>query len=694
MAYQNARAYTGCDGFNTGLAGRAYNTTVAYNPGELSTSRCALYGNWKAINYTEMQHPPPNTLVTDCMDIGKGYYNADPSWDPEQVATTPRLSWPSNINLLVPSWVTCTPALLGIFDPPKVLGQATAMAPVTSFTIPAAVPGASVVPHHAPATPTPDSATPQGNTLQPASSSESNAATIATSQPNVASGPQGQLRSSLLNVHTTHSGPVPASSAQKPLSDDRPFGDRTDDPKDTPKNSPSYNNEIPGSSRSAISNRPAQNEPQKSNFPAIDDPETENGKPSHENPPVTVSYKHDPNSNGASIILPPPQPTAQFYNQNHESPSSTSAKFVDSIPIDNLGGILASAFGHGPSLLTAPVADDPKIPQTSREIFEAGSAVSDAATQFPVIVNGVTTRLQPGTPGSSGAPIMHIGGQDITFSQIPSQFVLNGHTLTPGGSLMTASRDTIQLGAPEITHIPSAPDALSPSAMVPVYTVGSETIIPNPSEIPIKGSTIREGGPAVTIAGIPVSLQSSGNLVIGDSTVPAQITPPHPGSKSTPALAPIYTLGEQIFTANPTAKSIAGITISPDESGITISGTPVRLETSGVLLIGQSTISISPTSTLSSSTTASVLPSTSNDQASTGTSDVVSRTMIISDGAEATIGGTVVSVQVPKGSSGGDSTGGKASESSKSGAERTQGRALLSIFAGSLAILFSASTII
>ena len=67
-----------------------------------------------------------------------------------------------------------------------------------------------------------------------------------------------------------------------------------------------------------------------------------------------------------------------------------------------------------------------------------------------------------------------------------------------------------------------------------------------------------------------------------------------PGSLlgTVPALS-VFTVAGQVFTANPSAFSIDGTTISAGGPGVTISGTPIGLEASGVLDVGNSTVTLS-----------------------------------------------------------------------------------------------------
>ena len=62
---------------------------------------------------------------------------------------------------------------------------------------------------------------------------------------------------------------------------------------------------------------------------------------------------------------------------------------------------------------------------------------------------------------------------------------------------------------------------------VPITTalnVAGQTFTTNPSEFGIAETAISAVGPGMTISGIPVVLESGGNLVVGSSTVPLEST--------------------------------------------------------------------------------------------------------------------------------------------------------------------------
>ncbi len=107
IAYQNLIAYVSCPSGATVARGKAYNTTVAYAPEDLSTALSARAQQTECtyitVNYTML-----------------GEYSS--SGNPDFF-----LSIPSTLTSLDPAWSTCTPALYGAWDPPTTLRHATAL---------------------------------------------------------------------------------------------------------------------------------------------------------------------------------------------------------------------------------------------------------------------------------------------------------------------------------------------------------------------------------------------------------------------------------------------------------------------------------------------------------------------------------------------------------------------------------------
>lgn len=136
IAYQNLLAYVSCPSGATLARGKAYNTTVAYAPEDLSTAMSAR------AQQTECTYITVNyTMLGDYSSSGNPDFF---------------LSIPSSLTSLDPAWSTCTPALYGAWDPPTTLRPATALTdPADEITpSPPATPAGRSTPVYAPATTT------------------------------------------------------------------------------------------------------------------------------------------------------------------------------------------------------------------------------------------------------------------------------------------------------------------------------------------------------------------------------------------------------------------------------------------------------------------------------------------------------------------------------------------------------------
>jgi len=119
-----------------------------------------------------------------------------------------------------------------------------------------------------------------------------------------------------------------------------------------------------------------------------------------------------------------------------------------------------------------------------------------------------------------------------------------------------------------------------------VFRIGGSTVTANLDGFSVVGGPeILPGSPAVLIHGTRISLGVSGNLVIGSSTVNLLAQTPGPSN--------LFHVGDETFTANPTGFSIAGGSqILPGGTPAFVSGTPLSLDTSGVLHIGSASIDL------------------------------------------------------------------------------------------------------
>ena len=108
-----------------------------------------------------------------------------------------------------------------------------------------------------------------------------------------------------------------------------------------------------------------------------------------------------------------------------------------------------------------------------------------------------------------------------------------------------------------------------------MYTVAGQVFTPNPSAFSIAGTTISAGGPAATVGGTVISLDPSGTLVIGSSTIP--LLP------KTAFLSDVDIDGFDIV-AHSSFAMVDGVTVSAAAAGVTVSGKVVSLEAGGATL--------------------------------------------------------------------------------------------------------------
>lgn len=665
VAYENIHAVTYFLRFDTETTGRTYNTTVAYRPDELSTSVCFhAEAAFQAINYTQLQFPPPNSFYTDCVMPGHG-----PDWSPASVdysiGASPMFSYPPDVTRLVPSWSTCTLTnIIGGMDPPHTLGKATAMVPVSASSLQAA-PAAQVTPAHAPATPTPSSKDPQGN---------DSPSDIDPSKDNPSQSDPG---SNVTPSNTKLSGN--GSSKDDPAADDPPSNTESpssglvnSDPKSLIAGafpiSPQLNTipqdvqqqtrssmdsnsatsiqsnglgaqiasafgYVPGST--AVPETDLPNNPVTSLDVPVPSPQTletvTNGAPT----PVLVGGSPvQKASNGAVVVA------GQTVTQGDQATVSGVAVSVgtNNVAVDGTIHTFPPLAVEIPTPLivggnTAQIAPNGGLVVASQTITPgaqttvAGVAVSvgndnvilDGATHslaptpsslLSIVINGITTTIAPGIAGATEAPIINIGGEDMTLSQTspytntvgqtitpgrPGQeppYIIAGQTLTPGGAAITVSGIPISLPAnqPFASNAPAMafePSAIQTDEPTPV-SVGDSVSWPLASIFIVGGTTVYPGGPGVTINGKVTSLLPPGAGLLEGSSRLALPAPVASQDSGTPV-----TVGGQVFTLNPSGFLVDGTSISAGGAGVTVAGTVVSLQPSGKgLVVGSSTFAV------------------------------------------------------------------------------------------------------
>ena len=288
-----------------------------------------------------------------------------------------------------------------------------------------------------------------------------------------------------------------------------------------------------------------------------------------------------------------------------------------------------------PSIVEQPSAD-PKAPIIP--VSPPGETPQAQTQGLGAIIYNAFGRPDNGVDGSSPVSLRPQSTFVIntqTFTANPTGFTVNDAAIIPGGSPHTVDGTTISLDQSGVLAIGSSTISLEDPVSSTVLTVARQIFTPNPSIFSIAGTIISAGGSAITVDGTAVSLDESGALAIGSTTI--CLTEPSP----TPSATEVFTAAGQTFRPNPSVFALDGTSISIDGSAVTISGTVISLGQNGVLEIGSSTVSLLTLSDIYPSKTYTVAGQivTPNPSAFS-----IAGTTISAGGPAVTVDGTVVSL--------------------------------------------------
>ena len=328
---------------------------------------------------------------------------------------------------------------------------------------------------------------------------------------------------------------------------------------------------------------------------------------------------------GSAIALPMAAPAVtNVGGQAVEVLDPTTAVDVDGTRL-SVGGPGAT-FGDGRRVTLAPSGNlviDPGQGRGSGGIDPREGALPTQFTVGGISFNAAPagfaihgTPIQPGSPAVTfaGTPIslspsgsLQLGNRRIalaappnesvfsagsdTFIADPTGFDIAGTRVLPGATGLTIAGTPISLSPSGALYVGDQRVPLETNSPQSIFTVGTDTFTANPTGFDINGASISPGGPPIIAAGTPISLGSSGSLVIGGDTIKL------PDSSSTHSIRSVFTINDQVFTAAPTGFDVNGTFVSPSAPAITFQGTPISLGPSGILRIGGSTFDVDATET-------------------------------------------------------------------------------------------------
>ena len=606
VAYRNLRRSDNCPSFGWGdfTRGTAYNTTIAYNPGFLSTSMCTgepegFYQGFAALNLTDLQYPIKHNGTCEGLDISM-----------ESTTNGPYLSMPPALTGVDPAWSTCIAVYWGAFDPPIALHTATALVQDPgNISPPTPAPGSPVAPPHAPPTPTTSTADP----ISP--EKHSSAPETAPQDPNQ----QNPNPPDPINTLGSDTPSPDASNPDPPDPFQPPANHNNGDPAASAALANPLNEGNVAQGNSKATSVPQSNDPQRAGDVSKGDPEADPGNENN-------TGNEDNAGNGNNVGN-----GDNAGDGGNASPTSDPATNVNQGPADRIqplpsigghqiqaasgGGILVASTTLQAGLQTTidgtplsidkdriiiasstipltppPSAADPIITLVNGDVISAGgpaAVVSGTTIAYvaphddggALVINGHTSPLPQPVP--TAIPLLTVAGQTITPA--PTGFVLGGQSVLPGGPVIVVHGSTISLASNAL--IVNGKTTPLPTS---VFKVGSQTFTAAPTGFAVGGQSVIPGGPAVVVDGSTFSLAPSGTnpfIVINGKTTSLLASVP----------TSVFRVGSQLFTAAPTGFAVGAQSVRPGGPAVTVDGTVVSLDASSELIVGTSTVPLART---------------------------------------------------------------------------------------------------
>ena len=563
-----------------GALGQTYaNVTVAYAPSDLST----LIPNGDDV--TEINYAD---LFTNC--TGHASYFATQS-DPYflQRHCFPMLTYPSTgLQSIDPAWADCdTDLVLGfINDPPRALLPATTLSPGPPAD-PRASPNASPAPFIPPPVPS-KTDTPSESPSTRKAGNDTPGGTPPTDPPSIGIPPPANPAPESSNgleepSITSFAIPVPGEQGWSGTvinSDSVVIAGAT---------------VVAGAPASQISGHQVSVDPLASNIvvdgqlyplPAPNPSSSDPGQNNPVNDPVLSSTVVDGHTIQATQSLD------AIIVDGQSIIRGANAIMASGIPIAlRSNGDLIFGTSTLPGFIPSASAAPEKVITTAGQIFtilsngaaiegqtlSIGQEITVSGTPISLGLDGLVIASSiSNLPAISPAQILTTAGQTVTIGA-NGGIIIAGTTLVPNAPPVNIAGTSISLGPNGLivgTSTISLP-TITPAAVI--SAAGQSGILGPDGYFTIAGTTLSSEAPAITVAGTRISLGSNG-LIIGSPTL--QLPP-----ISTVIIAghayPVSTISDGLI--------IGDSTLHPDQPAITISGTPVALEGSG-LVIGTSTV--------------------------------------------------------------------------------------------------------
>ncbi len=581
MAYRGLQASAAYLPFGRNLGGGTHDVTVGYPPNALSTSHCniqyisASAQVWAPVNYTDLEFPLPNSLVTDCPrasdapNVGGATYNGA---DTNEMGN-PFFSVPGNLTWVDPAWSTCIPVSYGIIDPPRKLDKTSAMVAPTPVAAPAsplaeAAPASTVAPPLPPATPAPvvDPGTPVTNPAvvnDPAVSTAvaSNPVEIApgVAQNQGANNPAAVTPGSSPNttpVDPNAESPAQMSAIHAALAPAPAAIPAAVQPAAQPAESVVVQNDGQVHAETAAASQPAAVQPAAAQ-PAAVQPAAQANNVVQEQTDGQVTNA------GPTNVAAPANAVKQVDNPPAVNNAPAQGPDTAKTPSNNESGA-----GTGEQVQAAA---NPVVVATPPPVVIAGNTAAPAANGGVVLASSTYT---PGSKATVAGKVYSVGSSVIQDEKSQTYFIQPTPTpvLVAGNTIANAAGGGVVIASS--TYTPGAQGQVAGTS----FSVGSDNIAVGGSTHALPASPSQT---PVLVGGQSVARASNGAVVVGISTI---------------ALGAQATVSNHVISAGPSNAVVDGNSYAlPPSAGAVLQQAPAQphpgvLQTTPVVVGGQSIV--------------------------------------------------------------------------------------------------------
>ena len=337
-----------------------------------------------------------------------------------------------------------------------------------------------------------------------------------------------------------------------------------------------------------------------------------------------------PSSGGAVIGTGSGATSVDSLPGSQSSDASTSGAVLTLGSSGTLGAVRTVVTGADGQATTEVIVGGSTIAQGSSAIV-SGHIISIGSSA--VVVDGTGTQQISALQATSGrqtqaisglptAPaanvaLLSLGSSIATASefvlngsneQLTTEAVIDGETLTAGGSPMVISSHTVSLAADGVIidgTLTATLSALDPAVTGAVLALGSssltagETVVRGSdgkltTEVIVDGSTIIENGAPITLDGHTLSFGPSGVVVDGTRTDPLSLITPAPSLRPETLVENGQTYNATPVPGSPGVYVVNGRTLSVGGPDVTMDGLTLTAQSSDLVVDGTDTVSFAP----------------------------------------------------------------------------------------------------